>query len=107
MRILIIALLFIISFLACKDETLFVPKPRMYPKINYPQKAYHQLKVEACPFKMETPIYFEYVKDNFDEEAKRNECWFDLYSSNLNAYIHFSYLNINNRKHLDKLINCI
>jgi len=105
MRICILSLIVSFLIISCKDDILFIPKPRMYPKVNYPVKEYQNLDIKTCPFEMETPSYFTYIKDTVDIGAKQNDCWFDLYCGDLNAYFHFSYLPIENRKHFDKLVS--
>ncbi len=98
-------LVLLVGFAACKEEAVLVPKPRIYPKVIYPEKAYEPLEIEDCPFTMEVPKYFQYIKDK-DQNAveKKHNCWFDLYCQELNSYIHLSYLPFSSRKEFDKLI---
>lgn len=101
------ALLLVIIFLfsSCKEEVILVPKPRVYPKVLYPEKAYAPLTIADCPFTMEVPEYFQYIKDAKQNSAeKKHTCWFDLYCEELNSYLHLSYLPFSNRKEYDKLI---
>ena len=106
---IILTALFLISF-SCKEEKIFVPKPRMFPKVEYPTKGYQTLDIVACPFEMKVPIYFEYIKDtsslkklqlNPDEVA----CWFDLHSKDLNSHVHISYFDIKKSGGFDKLVS--
>jgi len=108
-RLLSLSLLFSILFVTCKDEKIYVPKPRMYPKIDFPNKSYTAFKPQACNFKMQIPNYFEYIKDTSSAKklnisAEDAACWFDLYSEQLNSYIHMSYFEIDSRKGFDKLV---
>jgi len=92
-------------FMACDNEQTYVPKPRIYPKVVYPEKTYVNFNSESCPFKMDIPGYFEVIKDRDKTDFKENnECWFDLYCEALNSYIHLSYLPIDSRKTFDKLV---
>ena len=93
------------GIVGCKEEGVQLPKPRIYPKVIYPEKAYEMLDVDGCPFTMEVPSYFKYVKDDKQNKAERkHNCWFDLYCEDLNSYIHLSYINFSGRETFDKLV---
>jgi len=105
----IILFVLLLAFFSCQDEKVHVPKPRMFPKVNYPQKSFHQLDIIGCPFKMEIPKYFQYLKDTtslqkLKVDASTVACWFDLYSEELNSHIHLSYYDINKSEGFDKLV---
>lgn len=92
-------------FSACKEGEVQLPKPRIYPKVIYPEKNYESLDIDGCPFKMDVPSYFQYVKDTDQTAAeKKHDCWFDLYCEKLNSYIHISYIKFSGRKAYDKLV---
>jgi len=58
-----------------------------------------------CPFEMEIPKYFEFIEDTGQNGIeKKHKCWFDLYCEELNAYMHFSYVDFDSRKEFDKLV---
>lgn len=98
-------LVLVLMFLSCKDDTVIVPKPRIYPKVIYPEKSYSSLDIPECPFQMEVPKYFQYIKDKHQNAAeKKHSCWFDLYCEELNSYLHMSYLPFSSRKEFDNLI---
>lgn len=63
-----LALLFF--FISCQKEKLFLPKPRSYPKIEFPQKTYQDFSQEFCPFGFNFPSYGEIVKDELFFEEK-------------------------------------
>jgi len=99
----------LISFLvfctACKEDKVLLPKPRIYPKVIYPEKSYNQLYIQDCPFTMEIPEYFQPLKDQKqNQEEKKLKCWYDLYCEALNSYVHLSYIPFDNRKDFDKLV---
>ena len=48
----IIVTAFLIPFSSCKDYT---PKPKAYPRIIYPERAYKQIEAD-CPFSFEIPV---------------------------------------------------
>ena len=90
---------------ACEEST-YTPKPRGFPKIEYPEKAYKPFDKNYCAFDFEYPKYAEIVKDSmfFDEKAK-DDCWFDIYVKQFNARIHCSYYPIEGKNTLEKLHN--
>ena len=90
---------------SCKDDQIALPKPRVYPKVNYPVKEYAELEIDNCPFTIEVPTYFQYAKDDKQStEEKKHKCWFDLYCEELNTYVHLSYINFDNRETFDNLV---
>jgi gliding motility-associated lipoprotein GldD len=89
---------------AC-EETLVSPKPRAYPKVVYPAKAYQPFEQGYCDFTFEQPVYAKVERDTtFFDEKPANDCWFNLVVPELNAKIYCSYYPINNRKDFDKLV---
>ncbi len=104
MRIALGLIIFSSVIWACKDTEFFVPKPRMYPKVDYPTKAYQDFSISGCPLTFNIPTYFGYSKDTFAMDKSINKCWFDLECLPLNAYLHLSYLPVENRKHFDQLV---
>ena len=103
-------LLLIFSLLFCftcdnGSQTVFNPKPRSYPKIQFPSKSFTKVTTPACPFTFERAKYAEFVRDTlFFNEKPENDCWFDLYVPSLNGTIHCSYYEISKENSLDKLI---
>lgn len=95
-----------LAVLACNQPPLALPKPRIYPKVIYPEKKFKQFSDNNCPFEMEVPVYFEVEKDKGQnkKEAQYN-CWLDLYSKELNSYLHLSYIPFNGRTEFDKLVS--
>ena len=100
----LLALLVCSLFWACSDTGPQLPKPRIYPRVDYPEKSYKLQVFDDCPFEMNIPKYFSVLQDTFQDTGIKNKCWYDLYCSDLNAYLHLSYVNIDNRKHFDKLM---
>ena len=102
--------LVVFSFLfcfACGDggQTIYNPKPRSYPKIEFPTKDFTQVNSEVCPFTFQRASYANFVRDTlFFNEKPENDCWFDLFVPSLNGTIHCSYYEINKENSLDKLI---
>ena len=103
MRILI---LICIILTACSESQSYLPKPRVYPLVEYPEKSYTNYQNEDCPFSMDVADYMRYQKDSLKnaDEVKFN-CWFDLYCQELNTYIHFSYVSFEGRAQFDELVS--
>lgn len=104
----IIGLLGIICFFlaGCKEDKVYTPKPRMYPRVMYPEKAYEPLTMEGCNFTFEKPVYTKINRDvNFFEEEALHPCWFDLKFKDLNGALYFSYTPIDNNNTIEKLVS--
>ncbi len=98
--------LIVLICLACQGEEAVTPKPRMYPKINFPSQQYKDFLSNGCPIHFEYPAHAMLVKDSsYFEKPFPGECWFDLRMDSLNASLHCSYLPIRHRNELGKLIN--
>jgi len=99
-----LVLLFFIGLASCEDYTP-VPKPRAYPRVEYPQKAYKTFDETYCAFTFDQPVYASIEHDTtyFDEKAK-NECWFNITVKQLNAKIFCSYNPIKSRADFDELV---
>ena len=96
----------ILLLASCFEGQVNTPKPRMYPRVIYPQKAYDTLDLEACNFTFEKPAYTQ-VKTGIDffGEKSAHPCWFDLEFEDFNGSMHFSYNSIDKDNPLDKLIS--
>jgi gliding motility-associated lipoprotein GldD len=95
-----------LGFSSCNDD-LIVPKPRIYPRIVYPNRAENQLfKTDFCAFTCELPSYATVVKDElFFDEKPKDECWFNVEVKDLNAKIFCSYYPIRSRAEFDELVS--
>lgn len=72
-----LVLLFFAS--SCQDP-VYTPKPRSYPRVDYPEKTYQLNSSDACQFSFEYPNYCLIQQDKqFFEEAPPSDCWFDVY----------------------------
>lgn len=90
---------------SCNDP-IYVPKPRMYPRVNFPQGDNIVIQQEYCNLTFEFPDYANVERDSFFFEGQPSDpCWFDLQIPALNAEIHCSYSPIENRDKFDDLIN--
>ena len=101
-----LTLLACISFFSCIEDTVHVPKPRMYPKIEYPTKNYIDFDKDYCKMTFQYPEYAHIEKDNYFFEGNPvDPCWFSIQYSVFNGTLFCSYIPIDDRAHYDKLIN--
>ena len=90
---------------ACSNEGSQRPRPRAYPKIEFPERKIVSFTSEDCPFIFEHMSYAIPEKDQtFFEETPEHPCWFDLNMPAFNGKWHFSYHPITNQEHFDKLV---
>ena len=87
------------------NEYVPVPKPRAYPKVVYPEKAYQRFDQTYCNFSFEMPKYAVIERDTtFFDEKPRSDCWFNVVVPDLNAKIYCSYYPITGRARFDELV---
>lgn len=91
---------------SCGSESAPLPKPRMYPRVVYPDKKFIAFLNADCPFSFQMPAYGAIQNDTFRFEGlPDNPCWFDLNLISLNASMHCSYYEITSDKSLTALVN--
>lgn len=89
--------------IACEERAPF-PRPRAYPRVIYPAKAYQTFDKNYCAFTFQYPAYSLVQPDTGQNGLKPdNPCWFDLYYPNFDCRIHCTYSRIGTGKSLDKL----
>jgi gliding motility-associated lipoprotein GldD len=89
---------------ACKEEIIATPKPRAFPRVIYPTKAYQKLGVNYCKFTFDYPKYAKIQQDTaFFGEKPVNPCWFDVYYPDFDARIYCSYYPIDKKNTIQKL----
>jgi hypothetical protein len=102
--VLSFGLCLLILLSACGEEVVYTPKPRAYPKVVYPERAYQQFAEEYCAFSFEYPKYASIQQDTaFFDERPVNACWFDVYVPDFNARLHCSYIPIDRKNSFEKL----
>jgi gliding motility-associated lipoprotein GldD len=99
-------LLFLVG-VSCGEESVYVPKPRMFPKINYPESSrISQFDTTICNFTFQYHDYNVIKRDSFKFDNKSSSnCWFDINVPSLNSSLHCSYYPISENATLDQLIN--
>jgi len=92
-----------IVFVGCEEAT-YTPKPRGFPRVVYPEKAYRSFDTNYCRFTFQYPVYAEVVRDTmFFGEKPPSDCWFNIVIPSLNATVHCSYYAIGGKNTYDKL----
>lgn len=76
---------------SCKKE--YVPKPRGYFRITFPEKTYHKLDSAALPYTFDIPGYSKMVPDN---DRLAEPYWVNLKIPAHKAEVHLSYKKVNN-----------
>jgi gliding motility-associated lipoprotein GldD len=103
MKRVLMLLVITFSVYQCGDP-VFTPKPRAYPKVNYPSKAYRPFQENYCSFGFEMPTYARIQQDSsFFDEQPANPCWFNIYFPDFDASIYCSYAPITSNTSIDKL----
>jgi len=80
---------------SCGEEAIPVPKPRMYPRVDFPERGYQVYENENCSYTFEYPKYATIKQDKYQYgNQASNECWFNMEIESLNASIHCDYTKI-------------
>ncbi len=96
--------LFLALLLSACSEPVLTPKPRAYPKVEYPERAYLPFEQNACDFSFEYPAYAVIQKDSaFFDKAPPHPCWFNIHFPGFDAMVHCSYYEIGTPKSLERL----
>jgi len=102
--IVILFLMPLLLLLACGGESVSTPKPRAYPKVEYPDKVYQQFDKDYCNFTFEYPAYTMVQQDtSFFDEAPAHPCWFDIYYPNFDSRVYMTYYPISDAKSFEEL----
>ncbi len=92
------------TIFACSEAPPPIPKPRGYPKIVYPSKAYRSFDKDYCNFTFEYPVYAEIQQDTtFFEERPAHPCWFNIYIPEFDSRVHCTYSAITPKVPFEKL----
>lgn len=80
------------------------PKPRAYPKVDYPTYTYQTFDEDYCNFTFAYPSYARIEQDQyFFGEKPAHPCWFDLYIPAFDSRIYCSYVEPGADKTIDQL----
>ena len=95
-----------ILFLAgCNNE--YTPKPKAYPRVEFPAREYQLYSPAGCPFKFEIPVYAKVERDTLFRGQKigNDECWLNVEFTSLNGTINLTYKDIDKNTGIEKLID--
>ncbi len=101
--LLSVAMLFLMIY-ACGTD--YTPKPRAYPRINFPEHAYKKFTAPACPFTFEQPTYSKVAAPKQLIGKPTHACWTNVAFDYFDANLHLSYSPIDEKENtLSNLIN--
>jgi gliding motility-associated lipoprotein GldD len=87
-------------------EKAYTPKPKSYPRIEYPERSYQVYSPPSCPFSFEIPTYATVVHDStFFSEKVENPCWINLVFKQFGGTIHVSYEDVQSKEQIAKLLD--
>lgn len=91
-------------FSSCNQD--YVPKPKAYPRVEFPNKEYSLYSAPGCPFQFEKPVYSNVERDTlfFGLKVKDSDCWLNVNFKSLNGTINLTYKEIDKNTGLEKLI---
>lgn len=95
-RLVFFSFVLLLAATGCQD-TPAKPKPRAYPRIEFPQQTYQDYHDASCPFTFQFPSYANI-------EGKDQPCWFNIDLPAFNAKIHCSYTAVTSRAQHDDLV---
>lgn len=98
---------FIACLLSCDSGDRAVsPKPRMYPRIEFPPHEYNYLQKTDCGFSFRKSAHTMIApRTRFFGQDLPSDCWFDLIYPDLNTTIHFTYYPIDEEHDYGSLVN--
>ncbi len=90
---------------SCDNPQQTTPKPRTYPKVDYPEKRYQVFDLEDCPFRFEYPEYAEISRDTtYFGEKMEHPCWFNIVFPDFDAQLYCTYYMVDDRNQYDKYV---
>src|SRR5690242_11768606 len=98
MRVSIVSISLFICLWGCKDDHT-TPRPRAYPRVEYPKQELQPFSQADCPFSFQFPTYAEV------QQKEDHTCWFDISMPVFKAKLHCSYLPVEDRAHFDDMVN--
>lgn len=72
------------------------PRPKAYPRVNFPPKKYQWYQDDICPFTFRFPVYAQVSYDTiFFDTIPEDPCWVNLYIPDLQATWHLTLKSLN------------
>lgn len=104
LRLLVLSILIICGLQACEDP-VYTPKPRMFPRIDYPARDYRTFSKADCPFTFEYPAYAQVTQEDYIfDDGYSNACWFNLSIPAFNGTLYTSYIPVESETGFNKVI---
>jgi gliding motility-associated lipoprotein GldD len=85
-------ILLFLSLLVSSCDDNYLPKPKGYYRISFPEKKYKEY-TSTCPYSFEYP---EYAQITPDSSRRTQACWINLDFPRFNGRLHISYKSITN-----------
>lgn len=103
-NVLFLLIISTVFFTSCREE-VFVPKPRGYFEITFPEKKYTKFEMPGYPYQFDYPVYSIIEKDTlFFDEKTENPWWINVNFTDLGGKVFISYKEISAQNSLDKLL---
>ena len=91
---------------ACNNEAHYSPKPKAYPKVEFPKREFQAFTETECPFTFSYPTYSEISFESREAAGKpAGACWFDVSYTPFNARLHCTYSDIQSPADFEKYLN--
>lgn len=89
---------------ACGEDE-YMPKPKGYFKIDFPERKYQSFHEPGYPYSFDYPVYATIIKDTtfFDQKAE-NPWWINIDFKSLGGKLYLSYKEINQSHSLAQLL---
>ncbi len=96
---------FFLFFVTGCTTNEFTPKPKAYPKIDFPKRIAQNVEISDCPYRFMFPDYGSVKRDTlfFDENVK-DECWLDIKLEDFNGTINLTYKEMSGPKDYEQLV---
>ncbi|MEZ5046281.1 MAG: hypothetical protein R2831_04745 [Chitinophagaceae bacterium] len=89
-----LGLLMFIWLVSCR-EPVYVPKPRGYAAVQFPEKKYQLFNKDHYPYTFEYPVYAQIEKDSlFFDKKTENPWWININIPSLGGKIYLSYKDV-------------
>lgn len=85
------------------SEADYVPKPKGYPYISFPQKIYRVFDTTIAPYTFQIPQYALMEKDTLGNYTPEPS-WFNLNFKPYNATLHITYYSFTKYSYFDSLV---
>jgi gliding motility-associated lipoprotein GldD len=96
-------LLFSFFLFSCNQE--YTPKPKAYPRIDFPKHTYELFDPATCPYQFEKPVYAQVVNDtDYFSKTPTQPCWMNIILPDFNGMVNLTYKQIDDKNTFEKLL---